>query len=59
MVYNGKLLIIDYDWAGTTATVHFPLDLNTELNWPESVIPGGFITIHTDEEIVNNFEDLI
>lgn len=31
---NGKYMLLDYDWAGKSGEVHFPLNLNYDLNWP-------------------------
>ena len=59
MKCGGRFLVLDYDWASLEGTVCFPLDLNTKLKWPRSVVPGGFITRKIDEEIVNSLEKLV
>ena len=59
MKYNGQFLVLDYDWAGVDGCARFPLDLNTMLRWPESVVPGGHITALINEQIVNSSEALL
>ena len=53
-----KYIVLDYDWAGTEGSTRFPLDLNTKLPWPESVEPGGCITVTSDHDTVENIVDL-
>jgi hypothetical protein len=44
------LKIVDFDWGGKEGTVHYPVDISGQIEWPEGVKGGGKIRAEHDEQ---------
>lgn len=37
---DGSIRVVDFDWAGKSGQVNYPLDINQKFDWHEDVGPG-------------------
>ena len=44
VVNDSRVCILDFDWAGKTNAVRYPVALNMKRMWHPDVKPGGLIT---------------
>ena len=43
-----KVMIIDFDWAGTNGIVYYPTDMNPEIGWPEGATTNELVMLEHD-----------
>ena len=46
---GGDLKLVDFDWCGKADEVHYPININKEIQWPEGVVGGEEIKIDHDK----------
>ena len=51
---SNRICVLDFDWSGEEGIARYPETLNTiEIDWPESVVPGGVIEAKHDAEFLD------
>ncbi|KAG9312767.1 hypothetical protein JVU11DRAFT_7204 [Chiua virens] len=51
---EGKLRLIDFDWAGKTGEVRYPAAVSRSVDWPAGVQGGAFIRQEHDRAMLDN-----
>ena len=47
-----KVQLVDFDWCGKKGEGTYPVDINlVDIQWPEGVVPGGYLQVEHDEEM--------
>jgi len=45
--------LVDFDWCGSAGEGKYPADMNlVDIEWPDGVVPGGFLQLEHDEEML-------
>ena len=48
-----RVQLVDFDWCGSVGEGKYPADINlVDIEWPDGVVPGGFLQFEHDREIL-------